>query len=75
MGPAGLGMWPSGHRLVLDGSDLLLESVLSCLGSTQARARLAGLREAGRPAFGLSHPSIVLTLHLYACDRPWVLDC
>ena len=44
--PAGLGVSPRGHRLLVKGSDHLLESVVSWFLLTVATARPAGLPRA-----------------------------
>ena len=65
--PAGLGVWPSGHRLCVDVCDLLLESMqLAQLERRQGQA--------GRPLSGVCWPSLPLTLRLDACDYSRVLD-
>ena len=47
VGPAGLGILPSGHRPLDSGSDLVLEAVDSCLALTQGDDRPAGPGEVG----------------------------
>ena len=74
--PAGLGMWPRGHRPLESGSNLLLKEVDSGLRCMGARARPTGLGEAGWPPSGSSQSSVALMLHLYSCDLPgrWIAD-
>ena len=52
---------PSGTDLLLNGLDLLLEAIDSCLGVEHMGDRLAGLREAGRLGSGSSWPSVALS--------------
>ena len=54
--PASLGVPPRGHRLLVKGSDHLLESVDSWFLLTVVTTRPASLGEAGRPPSGPSRP-------------------
>ena len=67
-------MPPRGHRPWNNGSDLLLETVDSCVGFTLACARPAGLGEAGRSPSGPSRPLVLPMLHSAFVHPPgkWV---
>ena len=71
-----MGIPPRGHRLSDNGSDILLETVDSCVGFTLAFARPAGLGEAGWPASGPSQPLVLPRLHSALVHSPgkWVTE-
>ena len=72
--PDGLGVPPRGHRLLVKGSDHLLESVDSWFLLTVVIARPAGLGEAGQPPSGPSRPLVLPRLRSAFVHPPgkWV---
>ena len=72
--PAGLGVPPRGHHLLVKGSDHLLESVDSWFLLTVVTTRPADLGEAGRPPSSPSRPLVLPRLRSAFVHPPgkWV---